>query len=211
MESFTITHAARLLEKDRETLVRALKHTPPDVIGKTRGRDRDQWRMSTIVAALERNSEGGSLSPRRKNAGHDDGWRDERIANAYDGVLEWTHELQAIEDLEQRRTVARKKVAPLIAYNCEHVRAWNIENGHSEELAGHRSEQLWHMSINFVRIFCEWTDEETYDEIVIPHNDWPEDELREHREKRKEQKKKLLAKLIAAQSPSWKRQHAFDT
>jgi hypothetical protein len=54
-------------------------------------------------------------------------------------------------------------------------------------------------------------DEETYDEIVIPQNDSPEDELQEHREKRKEEKKKLLAKLIAAQSPSWKKAHAFDT
>jgi hypothetical protein len=210
METFTITHAARLLEKDRETLVRALKHTPPDTVVKTRGRDRDQWRMSTIVAALERNSEGGASSPsspRRKNG---DGWRDERITKAYDGVLQWYDELQSIEDLEQRRTVAREKVAPLIAYNCEHLRDWMIENGHGAELAGLSSERLWHMSRNFVRFLCEWTDEEEYDEIVIPQDDWSEDELREHQEKRKEQRKKMLAKLIAAQSPSWKKAHAFD-
>jgi hypothetical protein len=209
MKTFSANAIADLLERDRATIVRALRDTPPD--GKERGQPR--WKMTTALDALDQlpGSHNARTSPqRRANNRTDDGWRDPRITKAYDGVLEWYDELQAIDGLEQRRAAAKEKVGPLIAYNNEHLRDWNIENGHSEELAGHRAECLWKMSLNFARILCEWTDEEVYDELVIPHDDWPEDELQEHRQKRKEQRKKLLAKLIAEQTPNWRKEHAFD-
>src|SRR5438445_5324935 len=45
---FSINRAADLLERERQTLVRALRHVPPD--GTERGQPR--WRMATIVDAL---------------------------------------------------------------------------------------------------------------------------------------------------------------
>src|SRR6516164_5736443 len=45
---FSINRAADLLERDRATLVRALRHVPPD--GYERGQPR--WRMPTIIDAL---------------------------------------------------------------------------------------------------------------------------------------------------------------
>jgi hypothetical protein len=45
---FSINRAADLLEKDRATLVRALRHVPPD--GYQGGQPR--WRMPTIMHAL---------------------------------------------------------------------------------------------------------------------------------------------------------------
>jgi len=48
MNLFSVNKAADLLERDRQTLVRALRHVPPD--GYQGGQPR--WRLATIVAAL---------------------------------------------------------------------------------------------------------------------------------------------------------------
>src|SRR4051794_10278475 len=45
---FSVNRAADLLERDRATLVRAMRHVPPD--GYERGQPR--WRMPTIIDAL---------------------------------------------------------------------------------------------------------------------------------------------------------------
>jgi hypothetical protein len=52
MKLFSAYAAAELLERDRQTILRALRSTPPD------GKDGSQprWKMSTIVAALEKHS-----------------------------------------------------------------------------------------------------------------------------------------------------------
>jgi hypothetical protein len=44
--------ASTLVERDRQTIARALRNTPPD--GKERGQPR--WKMSTIVTAMERHN-----------------------------------------------------------------------------------------------------------------------------------------------------------
>jgi hypothetical protein len=204
MKLFSVNAIAEALEKDRATVKRALRNTPPN--GKERGQPR--WKMSVAVAAIDALPGTNYEKPRRHS--NNSGGGDPRIAKLYDDIQVAFDELQAIEDLEQRRAVAREKTGPLIAYNNEHLRDWSIENGHSEELASYRSENLWHLSINIVRHYCEWTDEEAYDELVIPHDDWPEDELKEHWEKRKQQRQKMLMRLIAEQKPSWRKEHAFD-
>jgi hypothetical protein len=54
--------ASTLLERDRQTIARALRNTPPD--GKERGQPR--WKMSTIVTAMERHNRanGSNAAPR---------------------------------------------------------------------------------------------------------------------------------------------------
>ena len=98
---------------------------------------------------------------------------------------------------EQRRTAA-KKWGPAIQSNNINLRLWNVENGHSEELAEHRAECLWHMSINFVRRLCEWSDEEAHDELVIPNDDGADkEEVAEYRANREAARARLLSKLTA--------------
>lgn len=59
MELYSAYGAARELEKDRQTIVRALRDVPPD--GSEAGQPR--WKLSTIVKALEApRSSGGSKS-----------------------------------------------------------------------------------------------------------------------------------------------------
>ncbi|MDA9427128.1 hypothetical protein [Bradyrhizobium sp. CCBAU 53380] len=59
---FSINKAADLLERDRATLVRALRHVAPD--GHERGQPR--YRMRTIVETV-----GGSGGPEQRPSGHD--------------------------------------------------------------------------------------------------------------------------------------------
>jgi hypothetical protein len=191
MKVFSINAIADLLERDRATVTRALRHVPPDAFEKKQPR----WRLATAVTALDALPGTNHEKPRRRAAS--DGEPDPRITEAYDNFQEALEQLQGIEDIEQRRAFAREKIGPIIAYNNKHTRQWSIENGNSEQLAQLSTEQLWHMSINVVRHFCEWTDAESYDELVIPNDDWSADELREHRARRKVENKKLLARLQA--------------
>jgi hypothetical protein len=50
MKLFSAFAAAELLERDRQTIARALRNTPPD--GKEKNQPR--WKLSTIIAAVER-------------------------------------------------------------------------------------------------------------------------------------------------------------
>jgi hypothetical protein len=93
VQTFTINGAAGLLEKDRETLVRALRDTPPDVIGK--GRGREQWKLPTIIAALERHAEGGASSLRAR--GNKNRLSDEEFMTQMFNITEaWTRASDAI-------------------------------------------------------------------------------------------------------------------
>ena len=194
MKTFSANAIAEMLERDRATVVRALRNTPPDATE----RKQPRWKMSTAVAAVDALPGTNYEKPRRRTThSTGDGWVDERIRKAYDSVLEMYDELAAIDDLGQRRTAA-KKWGPAIQSNNINLRLWNVENGHSEELAEHRAECLWHMSINFVRRLCEWSDEEAHDELVIPNDDGADkEEVAEYRANREAARARLLSKLTA--------------
>jgi hypothetical protein len=170
-QTFTLSAAADLLERDRATLKRALRNVKPDEIGKTRGRGREQWGMATIVAALERNSDGGAS---RKSSSHgssnnhvtDDDWQDPRIVKAFNNFEAALDKLQAMSSLEQRRAFAIATLGPIIEYNNDHLRQWGLENNPGEdELVGYRAETFWRLCIHLVGNLCEWTREQARENL----------------------------------------------
>jgi hypothetical protein len=183
LETFTITAAARLLEKDRETLVRALRRVPPDTVGKTRGRDREQWRMATIIAALERHSEGGASS-RSNNLGpvvhHDwlipSHWRDSRCVTSIVEFNEAFAKLKTIKDAKARRAFAVEKIAPLIDHHDKHFRKQETDcpapgkfwNDHDSVSA--RVSLLWSQEMELVQEACGWTSEQGRKLLHDPYN-----------------------------------------
>jgi hypothetical protein len=196
--TFTVNAASEILEHDRRTVTKAVRHIEPDKV--ERGQKR--YKLRTILDALDQ-LPGSSGAPRRHTT-HTTGWKDERIVSAYHSVNEMYGELAAIDDLEQRRAVAKKKWGPVIQSNNINLRLWNVENGHSEELAEHRSEGLWHMSINFVRRLCEWSDEEAHDLLVTPHDGTDKEEAAEYRANREAARARLLSKLTAQEKTTLK-------
>jgi hypothetical protein len=163
LETFTVSRAAELLEKDRATLVRALRHIKPDEIGK--GRGREQYRMSTVVSALQ-NSEGGaarysSSHGNSNNHTTDDNWQDPRIVEAFNKFDTAIDRLQAMSSLDQRRAFATATLGPIITFNNDHLRQWGLENNPGEdELVGYRAETFWRLCIHLVGNLCEWTHEQ---------------------------------------------------
>jgi hypothetical protein len=57
---FSEFSASTLVERDRQTIARALRNTPPD--GKERGQP--LWKMSPIVTAMERPNLSNRFQPR---------------------------------------------------------------------------------------------------------------------------------------------------
>lgn len=167
LETFTITAAARLLEKDRETLVRALRRVPPDAVVKTKGRDRDQWRMATIIAALDgkpHHSDDGPVINQDWTAPKN--WRSTLIADALVEYNKAFAQMKAIAGTKQRRAYAVEKLAPLIDHADKNFMTWETGNPapgkfrNDGDSVSARVAALWSQQMEAVGNACGWTSDE---------------------------------------------------
>jgi hypothetical protein len=91
---FSINAAAEVLERDRRTITKALRHVRPDK--KERGQDR--WRLATILNALDR-LPGSTSAPTRCNS---NGLSDDDFATQIFNITEaWTRASDAIVALQE--------------------------------------------------------------------------------------------------------------
>jgi phage terminase Nu1 subunit (DNA packaging protein) len=100
---FTANEAADLLERDRRTVNRALRHVPPD---NRNEQGRVRWRIATVVqelAALDRAAPGPAGGATAEEI--------ERVARELDAGLE---RLCKENDLEKCRELVRDGVGPLV-------------------------------------------------------------------------------------------------
>ncbi|CCD97735.1 hypothetical protein [Bradyrhizobium sp. STM 3809] len=133
---FSVNRAAHLLERDRATLVRALKHVPPD--GFEHGQPR--WLMPTITAALAR-----PPGERRETAKYRDRFSIGR-SKALDGlrtIFEQKIALITAEPNPERRRPMAFALAPVI---CDYQRSY-LDFGRSlgiadEDVLGHRADLI---------------------------------------------------------------------
>jgi len=139
---FSAFAAAELLERDRQTLTRALRSTSPD--GQERGQPR--WKMSTIVDALTRHT--------RANDGGSTGTADHpALGKCYAEFDVKFAAMEAMSTLEKRRAAARK-LAPLIAQADRMYR----ENGRADaELTGLRADRIFALVMAGFEQPCTWT------------------------------------------------------
>src|ERR1700730_14562986 len=101
---FSINGAAELLERDRRSVQKSLRHVPADKMVNKRPR----WKLPTILRALDQ------LPHARRNKRSDVGivihhdwldpanWRDSRIVASNIQFNQAFAEMKAIDDLEQR-------------------------------------------------------------------------------------------------------------
>ena len=92
METFTAHRAATLLERDRKTLDRALRHVPPD---HRDGQGRDCWRLKTILDALAARAGGVNTAAI------------DEILSAGEAVEDLLSRLRAATDVEAARAILR--------------------------------------------------------------------------------------------------------
>jgi hypothetical protein len=152
LKTFSVNAIAELLERDRATVVRALREVPADV--KERGQPR--WRMATAVAALERHHQAD-----------DDDATDPALTAAYKKLDTAIAAMQAAASLERRRCMAINTVKPLLATTDRMIRAAGRAAGHDEELVALRADHLGTVMLREFERPCEWSFEEALKIIGI--------------------------------------------
>jgi hypothetical protein len=170
--TFSINAAAEVLERDRRTITKALRHMEPD--SKQKGQPR--WRLRTILDALDE-LPGSSNAPRRRNDCNDEdlkdyrgSWRDPRILASIAAFEEASAKMDAIGDLEERRAFAVAKLGPILAFQDQNFEQW--EEG-DVAVKSRRVAGLWLQELREVRNACSWDEAEADDAMVKPFGyDW---------------------------------------
>jgi hypothetical protein len=152
MKTFTAAALAEAFEIDRNTMIRALRNTPPD-LEKITGRP--TYKIVTAAAALERHRRStGSGAP----LGIDTS--DDTLAVAYAELDAAIAAMEAVPSLERRRFMAVNIVKPLLAETDSMLRAASIAAGQDAELVHLRAD---HLGLVMRRAFerpCQWSFDE---------------------------------------------------
>jgi hypothetical protein len=141
---FSINAAAEVLERDRRTLVKSLRHTPPD--GKEGGAGR--WRLKTIIDALA----AMQAAPVPRDTDSDPVLKSmsTHFHTSYDAMT-------ALPTLAGRREAA-VALAPMLDEIHRALRAHGRNIGIGDELADYRAD---HLLLIYQRGFeqpCNWTE-----------------------------------------------------
>jgi len=147
---FSINRAADLLERDRATLVRALRHVPPD--GYEHGRPR--WSMPSITAALD-------MSPQeRRETGL---YRDRfgfRHSNALAGLrIVYERQVAAISvepSLDKRREMALAMAPLLQDYQTTYLDIGRSLGVADDDVLAARAELIWSEMMDEVSEAAQW-------------------------------------------------------
>jgi hypothetical protein len=152
MKLFSAFAAAEMLERDRQTIVRALRNVPPD------GEEGQQprWKLATIVTALDRHS-------RPHNVANASGADPELIA-IFRNFDEMCDAMTVLPTLAERRAAALK-LAPEIAAVDRTSRQRARANGVDAELADLRADQLFRLYLRRFEKPCNWTDTECWENL----------------------------------------------
>jgi hypothetical protein len=150
---YSINGAADMLERDRQTLVRALRHLPPDAHN-SRGQPR--WRLSTIIAAL-------AVKPavRREAGKYRDLGRYGLSSPMLDGMrreYEKQVALIAAENSPAKRRELALNLAPLLArYQTVYVEAGKSLGVVDDDVLGVRADLIFGEMMDEISEAAEWT------------------------------------------------------
>jgi hypothetical protein len=154
MKVFGVNALAELFERDRQTIVRALRGIPADATENQQPR----WRMSTAVAALERHT-------RIHDSGSNSGQAPElaRIFARFDEAYDM---MRALPSLDGRRK-ASIALAPLIAETDTMLRAHGRAIGAGGELSDLRADKIRLLCMRGFETACDWSFEEVHTNLNI--------------------------------------------
>jgi hypothetical protein len=147
MKLFSAFAAAELLERDRQTIARALRNTPPD--GKEKNQPR--WKMSTVVAALEKHA-GASASASTTTAANPPEYAmfDQAFAA-----------LEALPTVEARRKAAIK-VMPVLHTMIAALKVQGRDAGEHWQHTDLRGDAVYRVTMLGFQGPCEWSHDEVW-------------------------------------------------
>jgi hypothetical protein len=161
MKLFSAFAAADLLERDRQTVRRALRHVPPD------GHERKQprWRLKTIVDAVDAHL--GRNTSATPPAGS-------TLQLQFDQFDTGCRNLAMMPDLEARRRDARRLMAVLVELDRA-MRADARARREEEMRASLRCDQHFRLAMRNFEQPCDWTQEQCWAALaaIVVDDDTP--------------------------------------
>jgi hypothetical protein len=151
---FSINAAAEVLERDRRTLVKALRRVPPD--GRERGTDR--WRLRSIIDALADMQPAPAPAPT--------GEIDRRLQQQYDMFDQADTSMRRLSTLDARRQAAIG-MGPLISTMDALQRQVSLDNGVDQELTDLRCDKLFLLYLRGFEAPCSWSMSQVWDAVDV--------------------------------------------
>jgi hypothetical protein len=156
MRVFSINGASEILERDRRTIMRAMRHVTPDA--KERGQPR--WRMKTILDALERT---GARTEHHNEGGGQ--WTD---LDAVIAEFDAAYDRMRLEPSLAKRRAMSLRLAPLIVQMDRMEREVSKAAGEPELLTQLRADKIYMLLLRGFEEPCEWSHDETWRHFAGP-------------------------------------------
>jgi hypothetical protein len=160
MKTYPANALAEMLERDRATLLRALKNTPADI--EVRGKS--QWKISTAANALAfhagRGGSGNSSKPLPS------GTIDLRMQRHYDAFDSADAAMRQLPTLEARRQAAIN-MGPQICMMDITQRQISLADGNDEELTELRCDKLFFLYLRGFEEPCAWSMSEVWAAVDV--------------------------------------------
>jgi len=155
---FSVNAASELLERNRRTVKRALRDTPPDSFE----RKQPRWKLSKIVAALDRNAD----RPANHNGGNGNDLDDQcKAAFAkFDAAYE---KMKALPSLAKRREMSIEFAPNMIAEAVHAMKARDTADGLHEEHVDLRGERIYFLMMIGFETPCSWTRDQVWDHLCV--------------------------------------------
>jgi hypothetical protein len=144
--------AADMLELDRQTVRRALRHVSPDGYEKKQPR----WRMKTIIAAVDKHLGRNSVTTKPVET---------PLQALFDEFDSGCKELGGLPDLAVRRREARRLMAVLVELDSA-MRADARARREDELRASLRCDQHFRLALRNFEGPCQWTQEQCWDSLA---------------------------------------------
>jgi hypothetical protein len=158
MQTYSLNNLAEQLERDRSTMVKAMRNVPPDA----RVKNRPTWKIATASRALEaymRAQDGGG-----RGAGT--GQIDPQLAVLYAKFDAADAAMRKLKTVDARRKAAIA-MAPLIAETDAMTRKVGLANRQDAELVHLRADRLFALYLRGFETCCGWSQSEVWDAIDI--------------------------------------------
>jgi hypothetical protein len=156
MKTYGVNALAETLEKDRSTMVRALRNVAPDAeLGK-----RPQWKIATAAKALALH-EANAVGSGNRNTGTNP--QLEALADEFHAA---EAAMKKLKTLSARRAAA-VAMAPLIAQADKMMRQVGIASGKEPDYAHLLADRVFMIMLRSFEVPCGWSQEETWKAIDI--------------------------------------------
>jgi hypothetical protein len=160
MKTYPANALAEMLERDRGTLLRALRNTPADI--EVHGKS--QWKISTAANALAlhatRGGSGNSSAPLPSNP------IDPRLQRHYDAFDAADAAMRMLPTLEARRQAAID-MGPQIAKMDLTQRQISLADGNDEEITDFRADKLFFLYLRGFEEPCAWSMSEVWAAVDV--------------------------------------------